>query len=77
MANRHTKRRSASLVIGDCTSNRSERHLPPVRVAITSKSTNECGQDVEKRELLCAVGANAAAGKSSIERPQKIKNVTA
>ena len=53
MASSHMKRRSASLISGECNS-KPQYHLTPVRVAVTKKSThNNCWQGCrEKRTLL-------------------------
>ena len=34
-------------------------HLSPVRMVIINKSTNNVGEDAEKREPLCTIGGNA------------------
>ena len=50
-AQRHIKRCSASLAIREMQIETTMRyHLTPVRVASINKSTNNVGEDVEKRE---------------------------
>ena len=60
MANKHMKKkRSTLLVIREIQIKTARRcHLILVRMAIIKKTQTECWQDVEKRELFCAVGGN-------------------
>ena len=51
MANKHMKRCLASLIISEIQIKITERyHLTPVIMAIIKKSTNNAGENVEKRE---------------------------
>ena len=62
MAKKHIKRCSTSLIIREMQINSTMRyHLPPVRMAIIKKSTNDnAGEGVEKRELSYTVGGNVS-----------------
>ena len=55
-------------------------HLTPDRVANINKSTNKCGEDVEKREpstLLVGMQTGEATVENIMEFPQNTKNGSA
>ena len=60
MANKHMKRCSTSLIIGEMQIKTTvSYHFIPIRMAIIKRTTNnKCWQDVEKREPLNTVGGN-------------------
>ena len=59
MANKHMKRCSTSLIIREVKIKTTmSYHHKPVRMTIIKKSTVNAGEDVEKREPSCTVGAN-------------------
>ena len=59
MANKHMKRCSISLSIREMQIKTTiSCHLTPIRMAIIKKSTNNAGEDVEKRERSYTVGGD-------------------
>ena len=61
MANKHMKRCSTSLIIREIRIKTPVRyHFTPVRMAAITKSTNNAGEGMQKREPSYTVGGNAS-----------------